>query len=294
MVNQPPTKKRLHFWVKKVLWRHVIGLAVAIFSVFPILWIVSAAFDVTGQLSTQTLIPTHRGLYNFHTLLSSPDKPFLVWVRNSLVVASVAAILQVCVGAAAAFALSRFKFKGRKILLSSIVIVQMFPQLLAATSIFLMLNTFGKTFAFIGLGHQLSLILVFTGGALGINTWLLKGFFDTVPTEIDEAAKIDGASHFVIFSKIILPLVKPVLVVNLVLSFIGLLNEYLITSVVLGLDGHGTTVAVGLQQFIIGQYGKNWGPFAAGALLATLPVLLLFIVLQKWLVSGLISGSTKG
>ena len=208
--------------------------------------------------------------------------------------ASVAAILQVCVGAAAAFALSRFKFKGRKILLSSIVIVQMFPQLLAATSIFLMLNTFGKTFAFIGLGHQLSLILVFTGGALGINTWLLKGFFDTVPTEIDEAAKIDGASHFVIFSKIILPLVKPVLVVNLVLSFIGLLNEYLITSVVLGLDGHGTTVAVGLQQFIIGQYGKNWGPFAAGALLATLPVLLLFIVLQKWLVSGLISGSTKG
>ena len=287
-------KITLKFWLRNLLWRHLIGLFVVVFSIFPLLWVASAAFDEVGQLSTQTLIPKFRGLENFRMLFSNPNNPFTTWIRNSLVVASVAAILQILIGASAAYALSRYRFKGRKVMLSSIVLVQMFPQLLAATSIYLMINTFGKSFAFLGPGHQIPLILIFTGSALGINTWMLKGFFDTVPTEIDEAARVDGAGHFIIFIGIILPLVIPVLVVNFVLSFISLLNEYLITSVILGLGGKSATVAVGLQQFIIGQYGKNWGPFAAGALIATIPVLLLFIFLQKWLVSGLVSGSTKG
>jgi arabinogalactan oligomer/maltooligosaccharide transport system permease protein len=165
---------------------------------------------------------------------------------------------------------------------------------LAATTLFLIINSFGKTFAILGLGHQLPLIFIFGGGALGVNTWMLKGFFDTIPTEIDEAATIDGASHFLIFSRIIVPLAAPVFVVTSLLSFIGILNEYLITSVILGLDGRNMTVAVGLQQFIYGQYAKNWGPFAAGALLATIPVFTLFIFLQRFLVSGLVSGSAKG
>ena len=123
---------------------------------------------------------------------------------------------------------------------------------------------------------------------------MLKSFFDTIPSEIDEAAKIDGASHALIFTKIIIPLATPILAVIFLLSFIGILNEYLITSVILGLDGPNMTIAVGLQQFIYGSYAKNWGPFAAGALLATVPVLTLFIFLQKYLVTGLVSGSTKG
>jgi arabinogalactan oligomer/maltooligosaccharide transport system permease protein len=136
--------------------------------------------------------------------------------------------------------------------------------------------------------------LLFGGTALGVNTWMLKSFFDTIPSEIDEAATIDGAGHFQIFVSIIIPLAIPVFVVIFLLSFIGILNEYLITSVILGLDGDKMTVAVGLQQFIYGNYGKNWGPFTAGALIATIPVLTLFMVLQKYLVSGLVSGSTKG
>lgn len=255
---------------------------------------VSAAFDVTGQVSTQQLIPLHRGFDNFTALFSNQEKPFLVWVRNSLVIAISAAVMQTMIGAMAAYSLSRHRFQGRKLTLSTILIVQMFPQLLAATSLFLIINTFGKTFAFLGLGHQLPLILIFGGGALGVNTWMLKGFFDTIPTEIDEAAKIDGASHFTIFTLIIVPLAIPVFVVIFLLSLIGMLNEYLITSVILGLDSNNMTVAVGLQQFIYGQYGKNWGPFTAGALLATIPVLTLFMFLQKYLVTGLVSGSTKG
>ncbi|CAB4827005.1 unannotated protein [freshwater metagenome] len=286
--------KRVKFWLKKLLWRHVVGILVAAFAIFPLVWMFSAAFDVTGQLSTQQLIPMHRGLSNFTQLLSNSEKPFFTWVKNSMVVAISAAAMQTIIGATAAYSLSRHRFKGRKLTLSTILIVQMFPQLLATTTLFLIVNTFGSSFSALGLGHQLPLILIFGGGALGVNTWMLKGFFDTIPSEIDEAAKIDGAGHFVIFTKIVVPLATPVFIVIFLLSFIGILNEYLITSVILGLDSKNMTVAVGLQQFIYGQYGKNWGPFTAGALLATIPVLTLFLFLQKYLVSGLVSGSTKG
>jgi arabinogalactan oligomer/maltooligosaccharide transport system permease protein len=284
----------MQFWVKKVLWRHLVGLVVIAFSVFPLVWMISGAFDITGQISTQQLIPTHKGFQNFKQLFTNTEKPFLIWTRNSIVVAFSAAALQVAIGALAAYSLSRHRFRGRKLTLTTILIAQMFPQLLAATTLFLITNTFGKSFAFLGLGNQLPLILIFTGSALGVNTWMLKSFFDTLPTEIDEAAKIDGAGHFTIFLKIIVPLATPIFVVTFLLSLIAILNEYLITSVILGLDGQKMTLAVGLQQFIYGQYGKNWGPFTAGALLATLPVLTLFIFLQKYLVSGLVSGSTKG
>lgn len=289
-----PNARRRKIWFRKVLWRHLLGVVVAGFALFPLVWMISAAFDVTGQISTQQLIPLHRGLANFTQLFSNKEKPFFTWVRNSMVVAICAAAMQTIIGASAAYSLSRHRFRGRKLTLTTILIVQMFPQLLAATTLFLIINTFGKTFVFLGLGHQLPLILIFGGAALGVNTWMLKGFFDTIPSEIDEAATIDGAGHFLIFTRIIVPLAVPVFVVISLLSFIGILNEYLITSVILGLDGKNMTVAVGLQQFIYGQYGKNWGPFTAGALLATIPVLALFMFLQKFLVSGLVSGSTKG
>lgn len=288
------TSKRAKFWMKKVLWRHIVGLIVTSFSIFPLVWMISAAFDVTGQLSTQQLIPVHAGFDNFTALFSNAEKPFLVWARNSIVIAVTASIMQTAIGAVAAYSLSRHRFRGRKLTLSTILIAQMFPQLLAATTLFLIINNLGQTFPFLGLGHQLPLILLFGGTALGVNTWMLKSFFDTIPSEIDEAATIDGAGHFQIFVSIIIPLAIPVFVVIFLLSFIGILNEYLITSVILGLDGNKMTVAVGLQQFIYGNYGKNWGPFTAGALIATIPVLTLFLILQKYLVSGLVSGSTKG
>ena len=134
----------------------------------------------------------------------------------------------------------------------------------------------------------------FAGGALGVNAWMLKGFFDSIPSEIDESAKIDGASHGQIYTRIILPLALPMLSVVGLLSFIGTMNEFLLTSVILGGNQRSITLAVGMQQFIETSFQENWGAFAAGALIATVPVMVLFIWLQKFVVSGLTAGSLKG
>lgn len=281
-------------WGKKIAWRHAVGIAAVIFALFPLIWMISASFDTIGSLSAQKLIPDHPGLENFRTLLTNPDQPYLKWLRNSIVISASNAILQMFIGATAAYALSRFRFKGRKLTLMTILVVQMFPQLLAATAIFLMLADLGKSIPFLALGQTSALIIVFAGGALGINAWMLKGFYDTIPAEIDESAKVDGASHAQIYFRIILPLARPVLAVITLLSFIGTMNEFLITSVILGGNQNSITLAVGMQQYIDGQYNAHWGPFAAGALIASVPVMILFLYLQKHVVSGLTAGANKG
>ena len=281
-------------WGKKIAWRHAVGIAAVTFALFPLIWMISASFDTIGSLSAQKLIPDHPGLENFRTLLHNPDQPYLKWLRNSIVISASNAILQMFIGATAAYALSRFRFKGRKLTLMTILVVQMFPQLLAATAIFLMLADLGKSIPFLALGQTSALIIVFAGGALGINAWMLKGFYDTIPAEIDESAKVDGASHAQIYFRIILPLARPVLAVITLLSFIGTMNEFLITSVILGGNQNSITLAVGMQQYIDGQYNAHWGPFAAGALIASVPVMILFLYLQKHVVSGLTAGANKG
>lgn len=281
-------------WGKKIAWRHAVGFVAVAFALFPLVWMISASFDTLGSLSAQKLIPDNIGLDNFRTLFGNPDQPYLKWLRNSIVISASNAILQMFIGATAAYALSRFRFKGRKLTLMTILVVQMFPQLLAATAIFLMLADLGKSIPFLALGQTSALIIVFAGGALGINAWMLKGFYDTIPSEIDESAKVDGASHAQIYFRIILPLARPVLAVITLLSFIGTMNEFLITSVILGGNQNAITLAVGMQQYIDGQYNAHWGPFAAGALIASVPVMILFLYLQKHVVSGLTAGANKG
>ena len=281
-------------WGKKIAWRHAVGVVAVAFALFPLVWMISASFDTLGSLSAQKLLPDTIGLDNFRTLFGNPDQPYLKWLRNSIVISASNAILQMFIGATAAYALSRFRFKGRKLTLMTILVVQMFPQLLAATAIFLMLADLGKSIPFLALGQTSALIIVFAGGALGINAWMLKGFYDTIPSEIDESAKVDGASHAQIYFRIILPLARPVLAVITLLSFIGTMNEFLITSVILGGNQNAITLAVGMQQYIDGQYNAHWGPFAAGALIASVPVMILFLYLQKHVVSGLTAGANKG
>ncbi|MEY2628511.1 MAG: hypothetical protein RL066_327 [Actinomycetota bacterium] len=281
-------------WGKKIAWRHAVGVVAVAFALFPLVWMISASFDTLGSLSAQKLIPDNIGLDNFRTLFGNPDQPYLKWLRNSIVISASNAVLQMFIGATAAYALSRFRFKGRKLTLMTILVVQMFPQLLAATAIFLMLADLGKSIPFLALGQTSALIIVFAGGALGINAWMLKGFYDTIPSEIDESAKVDGASHAQIYFRIILPLARPVLAVITLLSFIGTMNEFLITSVILGGNQNAITLAVGMQQYIDGQYNAHWGPFAAGALIASVPVMILFLYLQKHVVSGLTAGANKG
>lgn len=286
-------KRSFGQWWKDLGWRHVIALVAIAFAIIPILWVISAAFSADPTISSGSLIPREFTTANFTRLLENPDQPYLRWYVNTMLVALVTAVFTVIIAASAAYAFSRFRFKGRKVGLVFLLLIQMFPQFLTLVAIYLIMSQITEVFPPIGLNSLTGLMVVYLGGAMGINAWLIKGFFDTIPMEIDESAKVDGASHGQIFWGIILPLAAPVLVIVGLLSFIFTLNEFIIASALLQ-SPENLTLAVGLQQFIDQQYAENWGPFAAGALLAAVPVVILFIALQKFIVSGLTAGSVKG
>jgi arabinogalactan oligomer / maltooligosaccharide transport system permease protein len=279
-------------WVRKVGWRHAVALAALAFALFPVVWILSASFDPSSSLQGQQLIPDDPTLDNYRTLFDDPNVPYGRWFLNTMMIAGGATLINTILCAMAAYAFSRLRFTGRRTGLLSILLVQMFPQILAIVALFAIMQNIGRVFPAVGLGSQGGLLLIYLGGALGVNTWLMKGFFDSIPRSLDESAKIDGATHFQIFRIIILPLAAPVLAVVALLTFILLINDFLIASVMLN-DVEDYTLAVGLYRFIDGRYGANWGPFAAGALLAALPVILLFQFLQRYIVSGLTQGAVK-
>ena len=289
-------QKKMTFqkWVRVLAWRHFIALLAIAFALFPLIWMASASFDELGKINTQSLIPQYPGFSNYRALWENPDQPYWLWMRNSVMIASINAILQLVIGATAAYALSRFRYRGRKTTLMTILIIQMFPQLLAVTAFYVILADLRESIPFMDFGSPIALLVIFAGGALGFNAWMLKGFFDSIPSEIDESAKIDGASHGQIYVRIILPLALPMLAVVALLSFIGTMNEFLLTAVILGGNQEAITLAVGMRQFIETDFQENWGAFAAGALIATIPVMVLFIWLQKYVVSGLTAGSLKG
>ena len=295
-------------WLRELGWRHLVAIAAIVFAVFPVVWIISASVNPTGSLVGQTLWPDEPTLDNFRELIDRDfvkpgsiasageiSVPYVDWFRNTMIIAGAAAIGQTFLSALAAYAFSRMRFWGRRVGLLSVLLVQMFPQLLAFTAIFILMTDMKDVFPGIGLGTQAGLILVYLGGALGVNTWLMKGFFDTIPRDLDEAAKVDGASPNQIFFRVILPLAAPILAVIALLSFIFTINDFVIASAVLGQgDDTNFTLAIGLQRFLGDRFAQNWGAFAAGALMAGLPVVILFQMLQRFIVSGLTQGGVKG
>ncbi|MBD0347937.1 MAG: sugar ABC transporter permease [Thermoleophilia bacterium] len=281
-------------------WRHVVGIVAMFFALFPVVYVVSAAFNPIQALGGSSLIPDDVTLGNFRTLFDTesddPDVPtahYLRWYANSLIVPGTAAFFSVMFGAFAAYAFSRFRFKGRRIGMLALLLIQMFPQFLALVAIYLILLHTGDVFPNVGLNTLTGLILVYLGGAMGVNAWLMKGFFDTIPSELDESARVDGATPAQVFWGVILPLAAPVLAVVALISFVFTLNEFVIASAVLQTTDN-FTLPVGLRGFIDKQYQENWGPFAAGVLLAAIPVVVLFLALQKFIVHGLTQGSVKG
>jgi arabinogalactan oligomer/maltooligosaccharide transport system permease protein len=255
--------------------------------------VVITSFSSSGSLQLTSFLPREISFENYDKLFNDPTIPFLAWTWNSLFVAGSVAILSVVIGAASAFAFSRLKFKGKKMGLQALLLIQMFPAILAIAAIYLIMEGIGNFAPEFGLGTQSGLILVYMGGAMGVNIWLLKGFVDSIPIEIDEAAKIDGASEMQTYWQIFLPLASPVLAVVTLLSFIGTFNEYILARLFL-VDMDIRTVAVGLQQFVAGQYSENWGAFAAGSILASIPIVIIFLSLQRYIVSGLAGGAVKG
>lgn len=281
-------------WVFSLGWKHVVGIFISIYATFPILYILSTALAKNGDVSDRGLFASI-DFTSFVTLFTSddPDKPFVKWIGNTVLISSVVAVLSVFISALAAYSFSRMRFKGRRGGLLSLLLIQMFPSILGLVAIYGILSELTKYFPLFGLNSVWGLILVYLGGSLGGGTYLMYGFFNTVPTELDEAAKIDGATHTQIFFRIILRLVAPILSVMALLSFIGTSSDFILASIALSKPDQ-YTLAVGLGFFIDQPYSKNWAMFCAGAIVAATPIVILFMSLQRYIVSGLTGGAVKG
>jgi arabinogalactan oligomer/maltooligosaccharide transport system permease protein len=278
-------------WLKSVGWRHAVGVLALAFSLGPLVFVVSAALNPLGTLSSSELVPTGASVANFTRLFQ--DTAFGSWFVNSFVIAGAASIASVFLSALAAYAFSRRRFAGRRVGLLAVLLIQMFPQFLAVVAIFLMFSTITDYWPAIGFNTWWGLMLLYLGGALGVGTWLMKGFFDTVPRELDESATMDGASHTQVFFRILLPLVAPVLAVTGLLAFIGTINEFLFANVFLT-DAGAKTLPVGLWGLVAGERNNNFGMFCAGTLLTAVPTVLIFQLLQRYIVEGLTAGAVKG
>jgi arabinogalactan oligomer / maltooligosaccharide transport system permease protein len=278
-------------WWREVGWRHLGGIVAVLFAVIPVAYVVSAAFNPLGTVASTGVIPRHLSLDNFEALFTDPARPFGRWALNTALLCVFVTVGQVFCSALAAYAFSRLRFHGRRGGLLSLLLIQMFPQFLAVIALFTMFTEIGEVVPALGLNTLLGYGLVLMGGALG-QVWLLKGFFDTIPRQLDEAAVMDGAGHATIFFRIILPLARPVLAVTGLLAFVSAIGEFLIASIFLT-DTQVKTLAVGLYGIIESDRSNNLGVFAAGALMTALPVVLLFQYLQRHIVGGLTAGSVK-
>ncbi|WP_251151880.1 sugar ABC transporter permease [Cellulosimicrobium sp. Marseille-Q4280] len=277
-------------WFTELGWRHVVGVVAVVYAAFPLVYVLSASLSENGTLTGSNSLFSDVSTANYAQLGTTM---FWTWMTNTLVIAVVTSVGTVLMGAAAAYAFSRFRFSGRRVGLTSLLIIQMFPQMLAFVAIFLLLLGLGDVVPALGLNSKIALVAVYLGGALGVNTFLMYGFFNTVPRELDEAAKIDGATHTQIYWTIILRLVAPILAVVALLSFISTFGEFIIARIVLSSESNWT-LAVGLYGWVSSLREANWGLFTAGAVISALPVLALFLYLQKYIVGGLTAGSVKG
>jgi len=274
------------------VWRHGIVLLLCAFSIFPALWIASASFNATNNMQLQQLIPPNPSFAHYRELFTSDRYNYGWWFFNSVKISLLTSTLTVIMAGLGAYAFSRFRFKGRRVGLLGLLLIQMFPQMLAIVAIFLLILSLGDIFPWAGLNTHTGLILVYLGGAMGFNTWLMKGYFDTIPRSLEESAKVDGATPFQAFYLIILPLARPILATIFVLSFITAYSELFIATILLRSNSQ-FTLAVGMNLLISNRYDNRWGMFAAGALIAAIPFLIVFIIAQRSLVAGLTRGSVK-
>lgn len=289
-----PKQNRMPFgrWFREIGWRHVVGVLALMFAAFPILYVISASLNPLGTVASTSLIPTRVSLVNYQTLLSGDKGPFTRWYLNTMIVCAVVAAAQIFFSVLAAYAFSRFRFKGRRGGLLALLLIMMFPTTLSMIAIYNMISGIGDVLPSIGLNTLLGYCLALMGGALG-QVWLIKGTFDTIPKELDEAAILDGCTHWQVFYRILLPSLKPILATTFLLAFVGIISEFLLGSIFLT-DDSKKTLAVGLYGMLSGDRSNNLGIFAAGSVMTMVPVIALFQYLQKYIVGGATAGAVKG
>lgn len=264
----------------------VIGVMIIII-LYPILWIIGSSFNPGSSLSGTTMIPENATLKHYQELFDPERSDYLLWYWNTLKICVVTMILSVILVSFTAYSFSRYRFVGRKNGLMTFLILQMIPNFAALIAIFVLANLTGL------LDTHLGLILIYTGGSIPMNTYLMKGYLDTIPKDLDESARMDGAGHFRIFIQIIMPLAKPIIGVIALFTFIGPFTDFILARILLRSE-EKFTLAVGLYQMVAKQFGNEFTLFAAGAVLIAVPISILFLFLQKYFVTGLTTGGVKG
>ncbi|HRD96799.1 MAG TPA: maltose ABC transporter permease MalG [Rubrivivax sp.] len=271
------------------------------FTLFPLLAVVSISLR-PGNFATGSLIPATISFEHWQLALGIPVKqpdgtvvqppfPVLLWLWNSIKVATISALLIVAISTTAAYAFARLKFARKQFILNSMLLLQMFPVAVALVAIYAIFEGIGTQVPWLGIETHAGLIVAYLGG-VAMHIWTIKGYFETIPQEIEENAKVDGATHWQAFRHVLLPMAVPILMVVFVLAFIGTIIEYPVASVLLR-EEPNLTLAVG-SKFYLYEQKYLWGDFAAAAVLSGLPITLVFLLAQKWIVSGLTAGGVKG
>ncbi|MBR7795888.1 MAG: sugar ABC transporter permease [Bacillota bacterium] len=254
---------------------------------YPLFWALMMSLNPGSNMLVTDLFPESPTLEHYKWLFTDPNSDYIIWYKNSLYVAIVNAVGSVIITSLIAYVFSRYTFLGRKYGLYMFLLLQMFPALMGMVALYILLNTIGLTDSLYGL------MLIYLGGQIPFNAWLVKGYFDTIPKELDEAAKIDGAGHLRIFWTVMLPLAKPILAVVALFNFMAPFMDFLLPRIVLT-SPEKYTLALGLYNFINDQFSTNFTRFAAGSILIAVPIAFVFLLLQRYLISGLTSGATKG
>lgn len=277
--------KKLVAYERRTLWisRVIIWIAIGVI-LSPAIWIVMSSFSAGDSFFLSSLFPDKFSTEHYVELFQKTD--FVLWVWNSVKLCIAVAIIQLTLTALAAYSFSRMRFTGRKYGLMSLLVLQVFPNSMAISGYYILLYQFGLV------DNMIALIFVLAGGS-AFQIWLLKSYMDGIPKELDEAAMVDGAGHFTVFIKIILPLASPQLAVIFLFSFIATYSEYVISSVFLQTPGN-MTLALGLQSFISDQFAAHWTLFSAAAVLSSLPIMIVFMALQRYIQNGLVAGGVKG
>ena len=290
---------------KSQRWRvtttHLGLCALLIVTLFPLLAVISISLR-PGNFATGALIPTELSLEHWKLALGmsytgtdgvlvTPPFPVLLWLWNSIKVATISAFLIVGISTTAAYGFARLKFRFKAPILNSMLLLQMFPVAVALVAIYAIFEAIGHYVPWLGIETHAGLIVAYLGG-VATHVWTIKGYFETIPVEIEECARVDGATSWQAFYRVLLPMAVPILMVVFVLAFIGTIIEYPVASILLR-EEPNLTLAVGSKYYLYEQK-YLWGDFAAAAVLSGLPITAVFLAAQRWIVSGLTSGGVKG
>ncbi|MFM2480844.1 sugar ABC transporter permease [Celerinatantimonas sp. YJH-8] len=270
----------------RLFFTYLTVLVISVIIIYPLIWTVGASLNPGSSLLSTDLIPKNVSLIHYRELFSG-NIPYLTWYYNSLKISIMTMILTLICVSFTAYAFSRFRFKGRKNGLMLFLLLQMIPQFSALIAIFVLAQMLGLV------NSHFALVLVYVGGMIPMNTYLMKGYLDAIPRDLDESARMDGASNIRIFIEIIMPLSKPIIAVIALFSFTGPLGDFILSSTILRTP-EKYTLPIGLYNLVAQKMGASYTTYAAGAVLISVPVALIFLSLQKYFVSGLTAGGSKG